>query len=125
MLNQTEKKPHVHCDLIKAWADGAEIQVYSYSTWEDVPNNKPNWSIDSQYRIKPEVTDAERYGVEVGDVWYIPYFKRLLAVWDIGTNNLYSGGKLIKTLDETKISYEMFIEDKCELMFRKGVLNLL
>ena len=48
-------KPHVHADLIKAWADGAQIQYNdSYSDnglWRDIAN--PVWSKDQVYRIKP------------------------------------------------------------------------
>ena len=46
--------PHKHAVLIKAWADGAEIQVRisAFGTWRDVPN--PNWNLDCVYRIKPK-----------------------------------------------------------------------
>jgi hypothetical protein len=44
--------PHKHAELIKAWADGAEIQYKNYSdAWEDTPN--PSWMVDVEYRIKP------------------------------------------------------------------------
>lgn len=56
-------KPHKHAELIKAWADGAEIQrriirngenidepIISYS-W--LTENMPMWSIHEEYRIKP------------------------------------------------------------------------
>jgi len=47
-------KPHKHAELIKAWADGAEIERFSKSirTWE--PNLDPTWHDDYEYRIKPE-----------------------------------------------------------------------
>jgi len=44
-------KPHVHCELIKAWADGAEIQVKDNESWVDTTN--PIWSPNNCYRIKP------------------------------------------------------------------------
>ena len=53
-------KPHKHCDLIKAWADGAQIQIkrlyknhintYAES-WSDDP--EPTWYEYCDYRIKP------------------------------------------------------------------------
>ena len=47
------KQPHKHADLIKAWADGAEIEwMHSESTWTPVAT--PTWSYDYEYRIKPE-----------------------------------------------------------------------
>ena len=48
------KTPHKHAELIKAWADGAEIEclVQPSNTWE--LRVQPTWSIDATYRIKPE-----------------------------------------------------------------------
>ena len=44
---------HKHADLIIAWANGAQIQwESSYGNWYDV--NDPNWSENTEYRIKPE-----------------------------------------------------------------------
>lgn len=44
-------QPHKHAELIKAWADGAEIQIKVNGVWSDIPN--PVWSADV-YRIKPK-----------------------------------------------------------------------
>jgi hypothetical protein len=52
--------PHVHAELIKAWADGAVIQSRNphYGSadvgpeWTDVKN--PMWYPNVTYRIKPE-----------------------------------------------------------------------
>lgn len=42
---------HIHADLIKAWAEGAKIQVWNgVNEWLNVPN--PRWKADSRYRIK-------------------------------------------------------------------------
>lgn len=48
------KTPHKHAEIIKAWADGAEIEclVQPSNTWE--LRVQPMWSIDATYRIKPE-----------------------------------------------------------------------
>jgi len=46
------KTPHVHAELIKAWADGAEIQAKSDNVWLDC--RMPDWWPDAQYRIKPD-----------------------------------------------------------------------
>jgi hypothetical protein len=48
---------HKHAELIKAWADGAEIQIRLFKSngevteWEDCD---PCWGDDAEYRIKPE-----------------------------------------------------------------------
>lgn len=45
-------KPHKHAELIKAWADGAQIEFHSHDdVWFLVAN--PNWDIEQGYRIKP------------------------------------------------------------------------
>jgi hypothetical protein len=47
-------KPHKHAELIKAWADGAEIQYKNHLTkdsWRDVV--MPNWLELTEYRVKP------------------------------------------------------------------------
>lgn len=52
--------PHKHAALIKAWADGAQIQHFSYvfGTWYDVMD--PYWSVNEKYRIKPQEPDFGR-----------------------------------------------------------------
>lgn len=50
-----EKKPHKHAAVIKAWADGAEIQCNDPSfynpTWTDIDH--PHWELGMEYRVKP------------------------------------------------------------------------
>ena len=48
-------KPHKHAELIKAWADGAEIEAFceSIREWEYHPT--PTWNPLTVYRIKPKV----------------------------------------------------------------------
>ena len=50
------KTPHKHADLIKAWADGAEIEYWAaYSAkWVGCGDAAPTWDEDQGYRIKPE-----------------------------------------------------------------------
>ena len=49
------KTPHKHAELIKAWADGAIIQVLAgHLGWRNTLDNEPEWREDTQYRIKPE-----------------------------------------------------------------------
>jgi len=44
---------HVHANLIKAWADGAEIEYFdSYEKRWLPPSGGPAWSPDRKYRIK-------------------------------------------------------------------------
>ena len=49
------KTPHKHAELIKAWADGAEIEWKAQNgKWVDVAFNEPTWASTYEYRIKPE-----------------------------------------------------------------------
>ena len=53
-------KPHKHAALIKAWADGAEIQVKdSGARWLDM--SKPTWREWNTYRIKPKTIKYRTY----------------------------------------------------------------
>lgn len=45
-------KPHKHAELIKAWADGAEIEKKVNVEW--VICAYPEWYKETEYRIKPE-----------------------------------------------------------------------
>ena len=57
------KTPHVHAELIKAWADGFEIEAYQGGgLWKHVLS--PSWGSGTTYRIKPEPRpDLIYYGV--------------------------------------------------------------
>ncbi len=45
-------KPHKHAELIKAWADGAEIQMKNVNgVWIDI---YPEWIEDCEYRLTPK-----------------------------------------------------------------------
>lgn len=48
------QKPHKHAEVIKAWADGAEIQIFEYylGGWRDAAT--PIWDKDKAYRVKPK-----------------------------------------------------------------------
>lgn len=54
--NKYPNPPHKHAELIKAWADGAEIQYYFHGEfqreWRDC-GREPSWGKYQEYRIKP------------------------------------------------------------------------
>lgn len=53
-----EKKytPHVHAEIIKAWADGKPIEWRRKSSpvWEMLSSDRPGWYSENEYRVKPE-----------------------------------------------------------------------
>lgn len=55
-------KPHKHAELIKAWADGAEIEYRDgQNPWRSLPVHG-DWEYFFEYRIKPQPKpDVVRY----------------------------------------------------------------
>ena len=53
---------HKHADVIIAWAEGNDVQVWDklLSAWGDVATKSPTWREDWEYRIKPP---AKKYRV--------------------------------------------------------------
>lgn len=51
------RQPHKHAAIIKAWADGAEVQVkYPIEdVWRDVFGDSPRWDEKYEYRVKPKI----------------------------------------------------------------------
>lgn len=49
-----KREPHKHAELIKAWADGAEIEYFDPDAERWVKAIFPSWSTAVKYRIKQE-----------------------------------------------------------------------
>jgi len=89
-------KPHKHSEIIKAWADGAEIQMYrpENDSWNYI--NNPSWFPSIQYRVKPEPKpDIVRYVRAAPDFVAScntkkEYSNNLLLTWDGETGKLKS-----------------------------------
>jgi hypothetical protein len=60
-----------HKDLIEAWANGAEIEMYTRDIW--VSTLTPGWSESIEYRIKHKQTIAE--WLEDNNSYYITDWK--------------------------------------------------
>lgn len=54
-------KPHKHAEVIKAWADGAEIEFYDVDTDRWCLIESPSWSKHGQYRIKPKPVIEKKF----------------------------------------------------------------
>lgn len=52
---------HKHADVIIAWAEGKDVQVWDHTInkWGDIPGT-PTWREELEYRIKPP---AKKYRV--------------------------------------------------------------
>lgn len=79
-------KPHKHAELIKAWADGAEIEVYqpALGRWEEA---EPAWHTSFEYRIKPAITKNNTQSHPINEPTDEEIY-RLLAdsIWAVGLN---------------------------------------
>ena len=87
---------HKHAELIKAWADGAEIQAYSRALNEWYDCIDPNWNeVLVTFRIKPEpkpdVVEYLRVGRRTYSLtfeWSDPPLANLKLIYDGETGKL-------------------------------------
>lgn len=87
-------KPHKYAELIKAWADGAEIEMYfpNQEVWHFLA--QPRWLDEYQYRIKPEPKpDVVRYTNIIQRGEFDVYINKCLVnnlklTWDGNTGEL-------------------------------------
>jgi hypothetical protein len=54
MSKPHKNAPHVHAEIIKAWADGAEIEYFDDYDGRWLIATTPSWQTANSYRIKPE-----------------------------------------------------------------------
>lgn len=49
-------KPHKHAEVIRKWADGAEVQwrMNDKDEWRDFTDNNPSFQNRYEYRVKPQ-----------------------------------------------------------------------
>lgn len=124
-----KRTPHVHADVIKAWAEGHTVQVccnnFYGSEWVDC--HEPLFHSYQQYRVKPEPkppTDLEKYGVEEGDVW----LWREGSAYCSGLVNFVST-RMWYTVIGNGQKFAVLLQDSPlvdgELRFRRGVVNKL
>jgi hypothetical protein len=87
-------KPHKHAELIKQWADGAEIECKINGYWWHA--KPPSWDLDYEYRIKPE----EKQPV----VRWLWAFKTISG-WQ-STSSFYTDSEVVNTKPErVKLEY--------------------
>ena len=65
---------HKHADVIIAWANGAQIQLYHHSRGEWIDTLDPSWLECTKYRIKPEPKPdvVMRYGADRRGIYKEP-----------------------------------------------------
>jgi len=94
-------KPHKHAELIKAWADGAEIEYRSmnYDNWISIKT--PTWHDHFEYRIKPQPVIEKKFIFAKHFETKNTNFKA--EIWPEGSN--YIGEAIIQvTLTDGKVT---------------------
>lgn len=72
--------PHKHAAVIKAWADGAEIEVREPGGPWRKPLENPLWFTDREYRVKPK---PHKWQKEI-DAFYVE--KKTIQCRKVGTS---------------------------------------
>ena len=85
------KTPYKHAELIKAWADGAEIEINLRDGWKVA--QAPAWATYKDYRIKPEPKPDVVRNFEIhtdGSVWLNTSGMNIRLTFDGETGKLKS-----------------------------------
>ena len=91
-------KPHKHAEIIKAWADGAEIEFFDKIAEEWLETSAPYWSENNEYRVKPEPTTKK--------VKLLAYFNGVNLFWKVGCMPVSSDCKRVPSEDK-EIEYKV------------------
>lgn len=119
-------KPHKHAELIKQWADGAQIERYFEATDEWVHHKTPAWSESSVYRVKPKVkwtpeytlvaseylndnqsySDYNDISADVRNYWkLIKFVEEFETDWNNQRYEIFRGNDRNYNMDECGVSY--------------------
>jgi hypothetical protein len=76
--------PHKHAEIIKAWADGYQVEAYNPERDSWISVVEPGWFNDIEYRVKPGVIESRdpillSYDVRVEQD---PFDENLIDFWN-------------------------------------------
>lgn len=99
MVENKKLVPHKHAEVIKAWADGEQIQYYDglCDKWLDIDD--PDWCENQSYRVKPEVVKPKWPESTMSD-------KELQAVMD-NPDNHEGGWDLARDIANAAIAHAL------------------
>ena len=83
---------HKHAELIKAWADGAEIEFKNdFGEWEDTKLNFC-WYLDTEYRIKQDIIQTTHITISENETVCVHNFRmhNVKFIFDSQTKELKS-----------------------------------
>ncbi len=84
------RQAHKHAALIKAWADGAEVEYCVNQRW--FGTTKPSWNPEIPYRLKPNVNPYQEYRDAQAQGKVVQY-QRSTGEWMDITNPKFEFGK--------------------------------
>ena len=126
MNNKHKHKKHPRAELIKAWADGEQIQYRSHEDlWVDC-DTMPNWDSDSEYRIKPEEPSDKLWKPKKGEKYF--YLDVINGEVDVNYypwkndeiyNALYRLHNIFHTEEEAKAAIPC-VEDAIKIALKGG-----
>ena len=105
-------KPRVHAEMIKAWADGYEIEVFipEQNKWVDVA--KPEWFENMEYRVKPGVmVRRPRITQRWANIEINPFTNELEITEAIGGHDGIGPMNVIMTFENDDLTNIAMIED--------------
>jgi len=92
-------KQHKWAKEIKAWADGAEIEVWYEAQQEWIVDSNPDWNfVSCKYRIKPQPKEPQ-YLYVYQDKYGVPHF-RWSKIEPLKTDLTYQGKIKLEQDDE-------------------------
>lgn len=103
-------KPHKHAEVIKAWADGAEIEFFDFYKRAWATCSSPLWCEKLEYRIKPSPKKTVGYRRYVYQTWNNCLYVTLLEEdFDRGPEYIENQKTFVKWID-LEWQYEDVVE---------------
>jgi len=97
--------PHKHAEVIKAWADGSEIEYNYGDGWMPAPAN-PAWCLTTEYRAK-QVPALSTKAKELIEKLIEKHYDRLLRY-----HNTFPSAQAMRVAKEALEAYIVELENK-------------
>jgi len=98
-------KPHKHADVIKAWADGIEIEYNYGDGWFPAPPN-PAWCLSTEYRVKKVPTLSTKASALI-EMLIEKHYDRLMRY-----HNTFPSAQAMRVAKEALEAYVVELENK-------------
>jgi len=110
-------KPHVHAELIKAYADGAVIEEFAYDIY--LTCGEPSWMEASPHRVKPTCDYALAKIAELGGDDMVELYLYWLDGGEIETNRFCHNWTLLELGDDPFKEFYFHLPHNIDITIRK------